>query len=483
MSLSSPPASSLRGRLIVGVLLIVPPILIAGGMLLDYLIGAAMYEQFDRALLAKAKSLALLVEQDEEGVDFELKDVRLPEFEPGRDAEYFQITLSDGATLAQSRSCEGEAFGRLGEKPATPILDIALGDGTIVRRALLATRAAQDEEFAKTGAAPIDVWVAVARPIAPLNITRQRIRLTLASVGGAVLLAIIALLSAGVSRATRPLSALSREIVGIASESLSTRLAIDNLPSEIAPVVAHLNDLLTRLESAFNRERSFTSDAAHELRTPLAGIRATVEVALLRERSPSELREALQSTQAIVADLQELLESLLMLARADAGAVGLNVASVDIRALLRTSWNELASRAAERAIVAEWHLEGETRASTDAALLRCVLRNVLRNAVQHADGDSKVLIGSSHLRAAGRITIDIENCCRDLNADHVAHVFDRFWRREQAHGTAADRYGIGLPLARAIVEQLGGSIVALMPSPGRFRITLGLPAQSPHDHN
>lgn len=481
MSLSERPVSSLRSRLIVGMLIIVPPMLIVAGLVLDYLISTALTAQFDDALEAEASSLALLVEQDEDGIDFELKDVRLPEFEPGPTAEYFQIRVIGGEMLARSNSLGEQGALLLGDgESAVGIDELALANGTVVRRVVLRLKAKQDEDFAETGAAPVTIEVAVARPIAPLHLTKSRLRLTLGCVGGSVLAALLLLLTARVNRELRPLAELSRTIAGIASESLSTRLSIHDLPAEVVPVVQRLNDLLARLAAAFDRERRFTSDAAHELRTPLAGIRATVEVALLRERPIEDCRDALRTTLTIVTELQQLVESLLQLARADAsgGAAGAVIEPVDLAQLLRECWGELAGVAAERTVSASFQLENASPVESNSQLLRIAMRNLLRNAAQHADPESEVAIRVAPSAGGERISLSIENRCRSLDVADLERVFDRFWRREQSHGVATDRYGIGLPLARAILETLGGTISATMPRAGAFCIEVRLPARA-----
>ncbi|MBU0640195.1 MAG: sensor histidine kinase N-terminal domain-containing protein [Planctomycetes bacterium] len=465
---------SLRVQLLVGTALGTALVLLVSGALLYALISRALWAAFDHALAAKARSLTALAEQDQGRLEFDLAEVKLPEFEPSGQAEFFQVWLPHGTVFARSASLCGTDLDRIAGTLAAPAFQtVRLPDGRSGRIVGL-TFVPRQEADAGRGSSPLSVTLVLGRDIAGLQATLVRMRAMLVCVG---LVAVV--LSAGalawvVRRNLRPIDDLSRQIAAVAEHDLSTRIAVRDLPRELLPVAERLNDLLARLDAAFQRERRFTGDVAHELRTPLAGLRSKLELALARARAPEEYQKTTGDCLKISLQMQRMVENLLHLARADAGQLEIRRTPVDLSQVVGECWEPLEARARARGLSVERKLHENSAVETDRDKLRLVLQNVLENAVLYANEGGRISLVTT--AADGHLTFAASNTGSSLPPAEVHHVFERFWRGDaSSRGGAESHCGLGLPLCQAVIEQLGGSIEATADAAGVFTVTIHLP--------
>ncbi|MEW6249242.1 MAG: ATP-binding protein [Planctomycetota bacterium] len=474
---------SLRRELLLGTALATAAVLLVCGVVLYALIRRTLWADFDAALVAKARSLAALLEQNEDGLESELAAAALPEFRAAQrtagHVEYYQVWLPDGAVFARSPSLAGGDL----KRPAgvggpfaaddAPIFGTApLPNGRTGRVVTIASVPRQ--EFPPGTATPaLIVTLAVARDIGELAATLRRVRGLLLGVGVAAVALSAGVLGWVVRRNLRPIDRLGGQIAGVGERELHRRIEAAGVPAELVPVVQRLNDLLSRLEAAFERERRFTGDVAHELRTPLAGLRAKLELALARERAPEAYRVAMHDSLAVTLQAQRLVENLLHLARADAGQLELHCEPVDVAALTRECWQSFAERAAARGLRMEWRANDACGpVVSDADALRLILRNILDNAVTYASEQGRV---SLSIAAEDGATVVAVRNTSGLAPSAAARVFERFWRADPSRERTDEvRCGLGLPLCKALVERLGGSISADV-ADGMFEISVRLP--------
>jgi len=466
---------TLRARLLIGTALGTGLVLSASALALYMVVRAALRAEFDEALGSKARSLAALVEQDRDAVELEFDDDSLPEFKPSQRAEYYQFWTSDGHVLARSSSLGRRDLERLGGQPGEPAYQTTvLPDGRPGRFVGITFAPRQDEEnaFAQTPFEPIEVSLVVGRDTLKIAQALGRLRLLLVCGCASAMFASVAVLSWFVWRGLKPLGHVAAEIASIGEASLSSRLEPGDAPGELAPIITRLNDLLARLESAFIREKAITADVAHELRTPLAGLRSTLEVSLSKERAATTYREAIAKSLAISKQMQRLVENLLELARADAGQLEVASDAVDLVALLKDCWTQFAERATERQLEVAWQLPESCPITADRTKACLVLSNIFDNAVTYANAGGQVTIALQSDNA--EISLRVANTGSRVAEADVGRVFDRFWRGDAAR-TAEDngrRYGLGLPLCQRLVALLGGSISATTTSGGTFAILM-----------
>tara|TARA_R110002072_G_scaffold288426_2_gene454598 strand:- start:1734 stop:2693 length:960 start_codon:yes stop_codon:yes gene_type:complete len=275
--------------------------------------------------------------------------------------------------------------------------------------------------------------------------------------------------------ALRPLTTLSDAIARVGPADLTRRIELPDTPQELLPVVARTNELLGRLGDAFARERAFSSEVAHELRTPLAGLRTTLEVLLRRPRAVDEYQEALGDVTDQLESLGGLVDRLLQIGRLEAREVTLEPRDLDVSDAILTHWELLEARAQERELKVTWELAPSLPARADPNLLNLALRNLLENAVEYTDLGGQIWIRGEVLE--GRVEVAIENTGSSLDPTEVSLARRRFWRGESARSDAGRHCGLGLALVDRAAQAMGGALY-LQSSGGRFEARLVAPTQS-----
>jgi two-component system, OmpR family, heavy metal sensor histidine kinase CusS len=465
----------------------------AGGMaLLLGVFGVAVYmlaqdllwREFDDSLQATARAMASLVKMEDGKIEMDLVERDMPEFSRARRPSYLE--LWDGKkVLLRSASLGSQDLERL-EARSTKALchTITLPDGRPGRQAVFlfvpstdpgdeTVRPEEDNHEPRSVMAPRPLILAVARDTQALkeNLAALRWLLIGAGAGSVVLMLVVA--SLVVRQGLQPLGALAGRIASISADDLTARVPVEALPREMAPVGERLNELLQRLQAAFHRERTLTGDVAHELRTPLAGMRSTMEVTLSRPRQPEEYRESLAECLEIVGQTQSMADNLLTLARLEGGQAATQPQVVFLAELADSLWRPFAKQAQARGIAWKNHLEPSLECRADVALLKTTLSNLLANAAEYTNGGGMVE-ATGEVRD-GKVEVTLTNTGCTLSAEDVPHVFERFWRGDAARGGTGVHCGLGLSLAERAVAALGGTLAAEV-TEGLFKIRLVLPA-------
>jgi heavy metal sensor kinase len=314
--------------------------------------------------------------------------------------------------------------------------------------------------------------VQVAMPLAGVEAARTRFLLILV---GLAPLALAGVAAAGwvlTGRALAPVDAMVATARRIGAEDLTRRLASEDRDDELGRLAAVLNDMLARLERSFTAVRHFSADAAHELRTPLTILKGEIEVALRAAPGPAESRRVLESCQEEVDRLATLVEDLLFLARADAGAVDRPLEPLDLGAVIDDVAPALETLA-ERAGVALRVIHPENVIVRGSApMLFRLLFNLADNAIKYAGAGrrAEVALGIND----GNAVLDVCDDGPGISPADQAHIFDRFYRADPARTRGGA--GLGLALARSIAQVHGGRItVESTPGKGtRFRVLLPL---------
>jgi two-component system sensor histidine kinase QseC len=274
-----------------------------------------------------------------------------------------------------------------------------------------------------------------------------------------------------VRRGLRPLVRLGDEVGAIDARSLSSRLPTEGQAREIVPLSAKLNELLARLEDSFERERRMTSNLAHELRTPIAEIRAATDVALKWPDDPVLQKDAIATAHGVAVRMGGAVDALLRLARAGARAAEPDWQDVDLSGVIDAA---LAARgpaasAAGLDVVAE--ALAPLRARTDAGLFALIAGNLVDNAVSHTPRGGRI---ESRLENGGAAAVwTLRNAPVDMSREDLGRVGEPLWTQASARSTR-EHAGLGLPLARAVADLLG--IALEFGLDGRqFRATVRVP--------
>lgn len=270
-------------------------------------------------------------------------------------------------------------------------------------------------------------------------------------------------------RGLAPVRQMANVVKGISASHLSGRLSLNSIPPELVNLTIAFNEMLTRLEGSFHRLSEFSSDLAHELRTPISNLMTQTQVALSKGRSADEYREVLYSNLEEYERLARMIADMLFLAKADNGLIIPSSEIVDLPKEVRELFGFYEAIADEQGV--SLILTGEGAVSGDKLMLRRALSNLLSNAIRHTPrgGLIKVFIDQSK---SEETNLAIENVGETIGPEHLSRLFDRFYRVDPSRQKASDGAGLGLAITKSIIEAHQGNI-QVFSSNGltRFEIT------------
>lgn len=383
--------------------------------------------------------------------------------------KFVQILTAEGAVVSQSSNLKERAplvnAGAIREALAgrAAMTDVALNQAPGRSLSLLVTKG--DERY---------VFV-VAVPMSNVYGTLATLRLILVS-AGLIVLAATALVGYRLATiALRPVDLMTQRAQLIGRDQLKARLAEPETDDELSRLAHVLNEMLDRLYQIIESHQRFAADASHELRSPLAILRGRLELALRRARSVEEYRAVVETCLSEVVRLTRLSEDLLELARSDAQRLDLDLTEVELQPLVAQEVARLLPEAESRNVTLTAQVNSDLTVIADETRLRRVLGNLLSNAVHYSKPEGgRVIVNAGNGAGDGDGEVWIEVCDDGIGLDveHQQHVFERFWRADEARNVRSGGAGLGLAICREIVRAHGGRIT-FNSSPGRgssFRI-------------
>jgi heavy metal sensor kinase len=272
-------------------------------------------------------------------------------------------------------------------------------------------------------------------------------------------------------RAIKPIAAISRTATRIAAGNLAERIDTQGTDSELDQLGSVLNDTFGRLHETFEQQKRFTADASHELRTPITILLSETQRILKRERTAAEYVDAIRTCHDTAARMRGLVESLLLLARQEASGASAPREACDLAMLLRETVGQLAPLARERAV--EIHAElPATPCRADPASLAILASNLVANAIQHGRPGGHVHVACAANAHGAKFSIRDDG--PGIPAEDLSHVFERFYRVDKARSGSSGHAGLGLAIAKAVVDNHGGTITAANAPEGGavFEVTL-----------
>ena len=319
--------------------------------------------------------------------------------------------------------------------------------------------------------------VLVGRDIADLRQEQQALLLNVVLVGTATLALSIVGGWFVASRALAPIKRISHAAHAMSAGDLDARIAVERTESELEQVASTLNDAFDRLRLAVEQERRFTADASHELRTPISVLRAEAEWALDRERTPQQYRDALSVCRRAALRMQDAVERMLALMRAEAVDDVRESAPVDMNAIVLGVLEWLSPMAHERGVRLSADGDGLI-VNGDAEQLREALIIVVANAILYNRPNGAVTISTRKSEGIGRI--EVVDTGIGIAADAVPHVFARFFRVDKSRSREGGGSGLGLSIARAVFIAHGGDITCTS-EPGMGSVfVISLPVLTSH---
>lgn len=257
-------------------------------------------------------------------------------------------------------------------------------------------------------------------------------------------------------RGLAPVDRLSDHARNIGEGDLTLRLPAEQLPHELNGLVLSLNDALDRLQRSHQKLSDFNADVAHELRTPLTNLIGETQVALNRERGQGDLADVLQSNLEELERMRAIINDMLFLARADAGAIADTLAMVDLaRECERTiEFMEVLFEEAGTCV----SVEGTALAAIEPSLIGRALSNLLDNALRHGDPGGEVIVRIEDL--PGQVALTVVNAGPPINEAAMPLIFDRFYCGDPSRQSDGRSHGLGLAIVKAIARMHGGQVHA-----------------------
>ncbi len=465
--------------------------ILAGALVLLLVAGAVFFAaihhqltaDFDRMLDAEAETLARNAERKNSTIVWDVPDAYQTGSRETSDPVYCQLFLEDGTVAGLSKTLGVDNLPRLDGRERA-IWNARLPDGRRGRLAQKIFTPAADNTDPQTGAedpreqtfAIPDAWSAAdVRLVLVVARSREgldRVLRTLGLAGGAVAVllscGLALLVRRAIARGLRPIDEMNAQIAAIAPDALATRLRVADPPVELAAIETAVNRLLDRVEGAFEKERRFSSDLAHELRTPIAELRAACEVGARWPDDAENARQFFHDTRMIALQLEKTVATMLTLSRCENGPAPVQTQRIRVQALVRECWRHSAAGADEKKLRFDEHIAPELTVESDADKLEIIVRNLMENAVVHSEPGTVVEC------RADAMDLRLANVAKDLDRADLDHIFDRFWRKDAAR-TDRSHIGLGLSIARGLCEMLGLRLSVDLREGRRFEVRIVFP--------
>ncbi len=447
---------SIRRRLNYSIIASLILVLLAAAAYLYVRVSAEVEAVFDTALYDKAQALISLTELDEEGLEFDFaEDGVMREFVDGDDLQYYQLWELGTGPLLKSPSLGENELPRQGREPGQyGFADLLLADG---RRGRLIEigfmprvedEEDEEEEFYEIPPAK-PVTLVFARERESLDATLTAIGATIGGVVIGISLIAALLIWRLVGSGLAPLSTLARQVGEIDESRLDTRLTHRGRQSiEIAPIANQLNHLLERLQSAFERERRFSANVAHELRTPLSELRTLSEVGPMLPEDREQVNAFFDDVGEISAQMEKVVVTLLELARSEAGLLRSDPEDIELAAFCDDIWKHAINGQGSDKLLLK-HIPADLVINTDREKLGMILSNLFSNAVSYSPDKAEIRI-AAEIRN-DYVVIEVSNASIDLKPEDIVHMKDRFWRKQAARGDSGHS-GLGLTLVEALAN-------------------------------
>lgn len=254
----------------------------------------------------------------------------------------------------------------------------------------------------------------------------------------------------------RPLRRLSEAVSRVSEKDFRLHFDEDQMTAELQPIADRLQETLDQLQHAFDREKQAAADISHELRTPVAALLTTIDVALRKPRRPEEYREALEDCRASGQQIGQLVERLLTLARLDAGVDRLRMERVDAVGVAEQCASLVRPLAEARGVSLKLHGKSPAVLDADPAKLREVITNLLHNAIEYNKPNGTVDLTVA--RHNGTLKVEVSDTGIGIAPEAKAHLFERFFRADPARQAEGLHAGLGLAIVKGYVDLMGGSI-------------------------
>lgn len=459
---------SIRTRLNLTIVTGMVIVLSVTAVFLYVLIARQIEAVFDSAMHDKTRAMISLIEmEDDASIEFDFtEEGTMSEFVDSEDLQYYQIWENGADVLLRSPSLGDADLPLAGARPGqTHYADVELADGRAGRliEVNFLPRIEKEEVVWRAAEIGDDEWEREEPPEPrPLNLVyareRESLDETLLTIGltiGGVIVIMIGLTALLIPRLVggglTPLSRLAGQVGDFDESRLDLRIPPDlEQSAEIEPMRRQFNHLLERLQSAFEREKRFSSNVAHELRTPLSELKTLAEVGAMVPEDPGQIREFFADVGEISKQMENIVITLLELARSDAGLLRTDPEDIHLVGYCDSIWQQAVNgdgfgKRLNNDIPADLVI------NTDREKLGMILTNLFVNAVSYSPDDAEIDINA--VIQDQMVVLEVKNAAIDLKPEDIVHMKDRFWRKQNTPNEIGHS-GLGLSLVDALARIL-----------------------------
>lgn len=460
--------NSIKKNLIIGLTALGGGLLISS-LILNIIISKKLENEFNNTMQAKALVIVTLVKQDEAGIEFDFADEFMPEFSRTKNPEYFQIWVKQ-TTIERSNSLNKNNLEKIKTTDTTiSFIDVTLPNKRQGRMIQITFYAQITNKSLRGILEPIEVTMAFAKDRKDLDEL-----LNYLNIGFLIFLVIITLVSTLViyniiHLSLEPLSLLTKQIEDIHSDNLNARIKLAPPVYELIPFINQFNNLLEQIEKSIVRERRFSSDIAHELRTPIAEIRNLAEITLRFSDDKLLQEDFNQEIVDTTIQMETLLSLILELSKNENQQIVVAREKIILSDFIKLLWERLKERKNKKEVQLILKCPPDFIINTNSTLLKSMLVNLLNNAITYCNERSNIICESNQDNETMFISISNE-VNNNLQQSDLPIMFDRLWRKDISR-TSNKNYGLGLALVKLYAEQLQMNIdTQLIDS--KFTITL-----------
>jgi len=466
------PNPSIRRRLLIGIILAVSVATLTGSLVIYFSQQKVLTQQLDEQLFSTAELLTIEVEL-EDGKPYQEWLAHIMANELRQEKDLIQVwEISSGKTFKSPALGSFDLPKIHGELNQNIIKNVDLPGGREGRALGVKILPSYDEHATNPieGIDDMEHIFVVALETKSLHRALTHLHQTLICVVIATIFITAVSIFWTIRLSLIPIQDLSQQLQERQTDRLGNPVAIsDNFPKELKNLAVQYNSLLQRIEGVRNRERDFSTHAAHELRTPLAGIQATLEQALAGQRDSEDYNHRIKNALTISKEMARLVTHLMRFSRLQSGTQKVIVEEINLHELIEATMLGYSKKAKVRGVQIDFQLASSTfLRKTDEDLIRIIFTNLCDNAVSYAKENSTIQLRT--FDQDGSFTFSISNSSAVALPDNLDRLFEPFYRIDQAR-TGDDRHaGIGLSLCREIANTLALEIKASAPDQQNFQI-------------
>ncbi len=428
-----------------------------------------LYSHYDSDLLAEFKEVGSSM-SIQEGTVYVLAQPEWDEKEHGQatvSPVFLQAVGIDGAILRTSPNLRDSRLRFYPDRKDTFDVSFQFGDTWL--------RQVQGPIYSPAGV--LEGYLIVGMGVAEAKLLLSSLRWIMLLSFPFIVIVILVISRAFGGSIVRPVATLMSTADRITRENLEERVPLPDRIDELHHLSATVNNLLDRLQEVILREQTFAADAAHELRTPLAVLKGTLEVLIRQPRQPEIYESKLRLCIMEIDRIDSLVDQLLLMARYESGSENLRMVDVDVAQSIAQALERLSFLAREKRISFKLSFSDETTACSDPALLNVVLENLLSNAVKYSSEGSpvEIVMGASN----GSLDLSVTDHGPGMSPEQVEKIFNRFYRAENKAGDSTRGYGLGLALVRRLSRLLGIRVALESDTGSGTKFMLEIPRHSP----